>query len=315
MPCQAPSKSTRIVSVTSREESGRTSSSAWKSRMRRERAEAGKSAPSRKARKASVARQTRGKRIRTQLRRGVPRDRMPAESIELGLGGGRRAEADARNFALGGSRDFEEFARFEIAHASDDIGRKLLDAGVEVAHGSVVIAARVLQRVFDLVQGGLELAKILGRAELRVGFREREELAQGAGQHAFGLALGRRTLRGHSLIAGGGDGFERAAFVGGVAFHGFDEIGDEVIAALELHVDIGPGVIALHAEANQSVVEKDNHEGEHGDDNQHRHHLAASSTLRIKSQRKTTWCVLPNMGEGWAGVKGRWRICGAKGKK
>src|SRR5438309_11068912 len=98
----------------------------------------------------------------------------------MGRDSGRRrgAEADMRDFAFRRSRDFKEFAGFEIAHAGDNVGGELLDARVEVAHGSVVIAARVLQGVFDLVQGGWELGTVVRSAKLRVGFRERNELAQ-----------------------------------------------------------------------------------------------------------------------------------------
>ena len=112
-----------------------------------------------------------------------------------------------------------------------------------------------MQRVFDLVERGLKLREILRGAKLRIGFREREELAQGAGQHALGLPFGRGALRGHGLIARGGDGLEGAAFVRGISLDRFDQVGDQVVAALELNVNIRPGVVTLHAQPNESVVE------------------------------------------------------------
>src|SRR5205807_6216236 len=188
-----------MVSVTSREESGSTSSSAWKSRMRTVPAEVGpaNNVPNiRAGQRRAPRRKRRDKRLRVELCRRFSRHRMPAETIERGSGRWRRAEVDTRNFAFGRSRDFEELARFEIAHARNHIGRKLLHAGVEIAHRSVVITARILQRVFNLVERGLKLGKVVRGAKLRVGFRERKELAQSTAQHSLGLTFGRGTLRG-----------------------------------------------------------------------------------------------------------------------
>src|SRR4029077_4501480 len=169
-----------MVSVTSRLESGRTLSSAWKSRMRRVRAEAGtpSSAASTKPKQRRTPQET---RRGGRFCRGIARHRIRAERMERGSGRRRRAEADVRDFAFDRGRDFKEFAGFEIAHAGNHVRRELLDARIEVAHGGVVIAARVLQRVFDLAKRGLKLGKVVSGAKLRVGFREREELAQSAG--------------------------------------------------------------------------------------------------------------------------------------
>jgi hypothetical protein len=42
-----------------------------------------------------------------------------------------------------------------------------------------------------------------------------------------------------------------------VTFHSFDEVRDEIVAALELHVDVRPGVVALSCQANEIVVHPD----------------------------------------------------------
>src|SRR5437660_11693964 len=147
IPCQAPSKSTRMVSVTSSEESGRTRSSAWKSRMRRVRAAAGnaKSAARRKPiQRGALVRDIRPKKRRetswqTCFRRAPCKHRLTAQTIARASSRRSGAEADMRNFALGGSRDFKEFACFEVAHSGNHVGRELLDASIEVAHGRVVI--------------------------------------------------------------------------------------------------------------------------------------------------------------------------------
>jgi len=42
-----------------------------------------------------------------------------------------------------------------------------------------------------------------------------------------------------------------------VALHDGDHVGDEIVAALELHVDIRPGVVAQLAQPNQAVEGED----------------------------------------------------------
>ena len=65
---------------------------------------------------------------------------------------------------------------------------------------------------------------------------------------------------------------ERLALVGGVALDGLDEVGDQVEAALELNVDLRPGVLDLVAPADQAVVGGDevdrqqDHDGDHDDE-------------------------------------------------
>src|SRR6204780_5929997 len=76
------------------------------------------------------------------------------------------AEAHFRNFALGRRADLEKLARLEIEHAGNNVGGELRDFRVEVAYHGVVIASRVLDAVFDLVQSILKLGKRFHRAQL-----------------------------------------------------------------------------------------------------------------------------------------------------
>src|SRR6266403_4215101 len=67
--------------------------------------------------------------------------------------GGRRArcvEAHLGRFAFGCGGYFEELTRLETEHVGKNVGRELLDLGVEVAHDGVVVAPRVLHGVLDL---------------------------------------------------------------------------------------------------------------------------------------------------------------------
>jgi hypothetical protein len=59
---------------------------------------------------------------------------------------------------------------------------------------------------------------------------------------------------GHRGVARLHDGVQGAALVGGVTLHRLHQVGDEVIAALELHIDLRPGGVDLVALADQPVV-------------------------------------------------------------
>src|SRR6202046_2916288 len=78
------------------------------------------------------------------------------------------AEADLRNFALSRRADLEKLTRLEVEHARNDVGRELCDFRVEVAHHRVVIATRVLDAVFNLIQRVLKLSERFHGAQLRV---------------------------------------------------------------------------------------------------------------------------------------------------
>ena len=67
-------------------------------------------------------------------------------------------------------------------------------------------------------------------------------------------------------------GVERAPLVSGVAAHRFDQVGDQVAAALELHVDLRPGGAHLVALADKLVV------GRQGPDEEQDQHQADGST-------------------------------------
>jgi hypothetical protein len=45
--------------------------------------------------------------------------------------------------------------------------------------------------------------------------------------------------------------------VRGVAFDRFDQVGNQVVPAFELDIDIGPGVLTAHAQLDEAIV-KDN---------------------------------------------------------
>src|SRR4029077_19527253 len=157
-------------------------------------------------------------------------------------------------------------------HAGDDVRGEHGDLGVEVADHGVVIAARVLHAVFDLIQRLLELRETFYGAKLRVRFGERENLAEGGREHAFRFGLRGGAFSGHSAVARGDHAFKRAFLMGRVAFYGLDEIGNQVVAALELDINVGPGVVALHPQTHQAVVQADDEDHDQRDDDQENPH-------------------------------------------
>ena len=73
----------------------------------------------------------------------------------------RLLELHRHRFAVGGGH-FEELPQLEAEHSGQNIGRKGLDLRVQVAHHRVVVAARVLDRVFRLAERALQLGELLG---------------------------------------------------------------------------------------------------------------------------------------------------------
>ena len=64
-----------------------------------------------------------------------------------------------------------------------------------------------------------------------------------AGTHCLGTRLG--------------DGLERCALVAHIPLHRFDQVGNKIVAASELYVDIGPGVARSVAQADEVVEGSD----------------------------------------------------------
>ena len=87
--------------------------------------------------------------------------------------------------------------------------------------------------------------------------------------HGGGVAggLGGASAGGRGGVAGGDDGFERAALVLDVALGGLDQVGDQVVAPLELDIDLREGVLEPVAQRNQPVVRADRPQQDHHERN------------------------------------------------
>ena len=107
----------------------------------------------------------------------------------------------------------------------------------------------------------------------------REQLAQGTGELTLGGRRGGRGGRSDGGVAGLDDGVEGGLLVLGVTLDGLDQVGDQIVPALELHVDLRPGVLDLVAPADQAVVRRDqvdDHQQDDDDDHDGEPHSGAS---------------------------------------
>jgi hypothetical protein len=80
-------------------------------------------------------------------------------------------------------------------------------------------------------------------------------LTQGKNEVVFVRGLrGGGAGRCDGLCAGGGDGFEDVSLVFCVAPDDFDKVGDEVVPAFKLGINLGPGVVTLKAKLDEVVI-------------------------------------------------------------
>ena len=120
----------------------------------------------------------------------------------------------------------------------------------------------MLAREADLVLGRrqllLELHDVLVRLEVRVVLDDREQRAQRAGQRVLRLGLLRRALGpgGDGVGAGLGDPGQDVLLEAHVALDGLHEVRDEVVAALELDLDLAERLVDPVALRDEAVVEQ-----------------------------------------------------------
>ena len=166
----------------------------------------------------------------------------------------KSVERNLRRIPLGRVFDLKQFGGLEAEHAGENHIREDLAGGV-IGHDGVVVGLAG-EADFVLGRGELlgELHHVLVGFEIGVLLGDDHEAGERAAEAGFG---GEEALHGVAIggiggdgggggggdVTGFDDGFERAALVLHVALGGFDEIRDKVVAALELDVDLGEGVI------------------------------------------------------------------------
>src|SRR2546427_5756226 len=175
-------------------------------------------------------------------------------------------EGDARDLAVFGTVELEIPPLGEPEEQRDLVGGKAVDRRVEVADDRVVVAARALDRVLDLLERRLEVAEVLVGLEVGIRLGEREELAERARQLVLGLGprLGRlrrdgRAPRAHDLV-------ERGPLVPGIALHRLDHVGHEIGPPFQLDVDVRPRLLRPLTQPDELVVPGDDRYDQKGED-------------------------------------------------
>src|SRR5690606_17678929 len=100
-----------------------------------------------------------------------------------------------------------------------------------------------------------QLQEVLVGLEVGIGLSESKKATERLRQDVLlrGL-LCRRGSRGRGGGSRLGDSLKGLAFVFGVALDGLDQVGDEIVATLQLDVDLAPRLLHEVAQANQAVV-------------------------------------------------------------
>ena len=81
----------------------------------------------------------------------IPRCARDDKTLERTVNDKSTSELHLWDFAFRGSREFEELAWLESEHTRKNVARERLDLGVVIANDRVVIAPRVLDRVFNFL--------------------------------------------------------------------------------------------------------------------------------------------------------------------
>src|SRR5438067_1654716 len=194
-----------------------------------------------------------GLRLRPGGRRGRCRFVRRRRRARRGGGG---VEGHMHRIA-GGLLDLEVFASGEVEHPRDDDRGEGLDLRVVALHGVVVELPRVGDAAFRTRQLLLKVQEVLVGLEVGIRLGQREERLQRAADHVLGLRLLCGALRAHGHVPGLDHGFEGLTLVGGVALDGLDEVRDQVVAALQLHVDLRPRIVDSVAQPDQPVERAD----------------------------------------------------------
>src|ERR1700716_3541883 len=217
-----------------------------------------------------------------------------------------------------GSAEVEKVLAGKAEHAGEQRGRHLLDAGVVFLNRVVEEAAAGGDLVLEVGQLACQLLEVGVGLQVRIGLRQRDQPAERAAQLVLGGGDLTRSLRRHRAVAGLYHVVERAALVRGVALHGLDQVRNQVVALLELHVDVGKGLADALAERDQTVIraEREQHENNDNADNdpagRHGKELLMRQRMRIILDEKeparqpaTNW-VSP-----WSGARrDKFKVCG-----
>src|SRR5262249_31786682 len=132
--------------------------------------------------------------------------------------------------------NIKEFVRRESERRRKQARRDLLDASIVFLNGIVEETPRRRDLVLDVGQLSLQVLKVAVALGIRIALCQREQWPQRPAKRVLRSRLRGRALRVDRSVASRHHRLQRAALVRRIALHGLDQIGNEVVALLELHV-------------------------------------------------------------------------------
>src|SRR5215213_956646 len=184
------------------------------------------------------------------------------------------AEAHVRRLAYGLVVDLEVRRLPELEHAGDEVGRHRLHLGVVDQHVGVVVPPTSGDPVLGLGKLPLQFEEVLVAFQVRIRLDADDQVVHGAGESLFDIRprltrqrpLALRHLLG--LVAEAGDVFQRVAFVRRVPAYGFHQVGNQLVAPIQLDVDLPPRFLDQVPGFDEAVVRTHRHQGDDHDDHQ-----------------------------------------------
>ena len=137
-----------------------------------------------------------------------------------------------------------------------------LDARVEVAHDRVVVPAGILDRVLKSLERSMEVLVVLAGLQVRIVFGEGKHRPQLSRQGVLGVTGRTRPAAGGRLSARAriGDVLQGLRLVRGIGLHRVNQIADQIMPPLELHVDVRPGGRRAVLETDEAIKKNDHHD-------------------------------------------------------
>ncbi len=171
-------------------------------------------------------------------------------------------ELNFDRFSLDGRRKLESIGLGKVPEASDQVPREFLGGDVIGGDGIIVCLSCEGDLVLGTRQFFLERQHVLIGLKVWVGFRQAEEFRHGTGQSSFccGQILDRARIRWiggsllasrHGRVSGFDDCFQRFPLVLHITFGDFDQVRNQLIASLQLHVDLSERVVVAIAKGNK----------------------------------------------------------------
>src|SRR3954468_5359603 len=175
---------------------------------------------------------------------------------------------------------FERLRRAEAERAGEHRCRQRFAPRVVFHHRVVIGLPRKGHFVLGAGKLFLEPEHVLVRLEIGILLEHRHHPPEGAAEHAFGAperlhrgrvaGTRRGRLRGADRAAARLDHrVERAPLVLHVTLHRFDQVWNEVIAPLQLHIDLRERILEPVAQLDQAVIDGDQPEDDGEDDRQY----------------------------------------------